>query len=87
METIDFTPYAQEGYIIAQILLTYIVLKFKSKTTSRQKLVTSIVVGALLGVVWFVFMESPLEVLIIGWFASAAFYDYLISLILKKFKK
>lgn len=72
-------------YILAHVILTWIVLYyFISKPTKRIKLITSAIAGVVLGVVWCIYSDYTIPVLVVSFLAGTGFYKWIKELLLDK---
>ena len=73
-------------FMLAQIFLTYNVLKFVFKSpTTKQKIGSTWICGAVLGVCWYLFVDGvELFKLIFAYLAAPTFYDWVIKWLEKK---
>jgi hypothetical protein len=74
-------------YVLSVVLATWItIFYFTLEATKKQKLFCSAIWGLILGAIWFIIAEPDWQLMIVSFFASAGFYDYIIKWILSKFK-
>lgn len=81
-------PYVLSVVIAAWITLYFMVgrddRKNGFKPSKAAKLITPAVWGLILGLIWYFFIGAKLDELILGFFASAGFYDYIVKWLLDK---
>jgi predicted neutral ceramidase superfamily lipid hydrolase len=81
------TQYSEITYLLSVILCTFIVLKyFVIKSTGKQRVLITTMIGIILGVIWLEFVKCELPNLILSFFAAIGLYEYLIKWIMKKLK-
>lgn len=81
LKTLSVFPYVVTVAIAAWITIYY----FVAEPTKRQKLLIPAAWGVVLGVLWYFLVKPEIDQLILGFFASAGFYDYIIKWLLSLF--
>ena len=72
-------------FLLSVVIATWIILYyFISETTKKQRLLISLTCGIVLGSIWYIFLKTPIDQLILGILAAAGFYDYIIGQIMEK---
>jgi hypothetical protein len=85
LESLSIFPYC-----LSVVIITWITIEIfwvYEKPSQKAKLITALIWGILLGIIWAFFVKPQIDLLILGFFASAGFYDYIIKHILSKFRK
>lgn len=83
LESLEIFP-----YIFSVVIFTWILLKmcFKNPVKQKTKLIVTGSCGFFLGIIWYYTCAPKIDLLILGFFASAGLYDYILKFIFKKFK-
>lgn len=72
-------------YVLSVVIATWItIFYFAPEATKKQKLAYSAMWGLFLGIFWVLFAKPDWQLMVVGFFASAGFYDYIIKWILSK---
>ena len=77
--------YSEMAYVLAVVMATWIVLTyFICKTTEKQRILVSFIVGIILGAVWYLFIKPTpgIDKLILSLFAAMGFYKAILGQIL-----
>jgi len=85
LESLSIFPYVLSVVFATWITIRILIPVPSKLITTNHKLIISLFWGIGLGVVWYFFVKSELDLLILGFFASAGLYDKIIKHILAKF--
>lgn len=74
-------------YMASVVLITYILLKYVFKATGEtERFLISVISGILLGAVWYIFINAPLDQLIFSYLGAVGFYHIIIKRVMAYFE-
>lgn len=84
LETLAILPYVLSVGLASWITIYFTVKnEFNQESMKRKKIIIPLIWGAILGIIWLIWVKPPIDLLILGFFATAGMYDYLIKWIFR----